>query len=78
MVGYIKTLQMYRGDLEENPLQIGEVVQLKSGGPAMTVVGMDEGQMVVCWADAVGQMHSDKFRSVLLQRVRKSFFARRR
>jgi uncharacterized protein YodC (DUF2158 family) len=33
---------------DENPWKPGDVVQLKSGGPSMTVAGEDEIGMVIC------------------------------
>jgi uncharacterized protein YodC (DUF2158 family) len=33
---------------EENPWKPGDVVQVKSGGPPMTVAGEDEIGMVIC------------------------------
>lgn len=81
MLGYARILQQSRGDLWENPLRVGEVVSLKSGGPRMTVVevGEKEGDMVrVVWLDGVGVMHTEGFIPGLLERSgrKRSFFGR--
>lgn len=47
---------------------IGDTVQLKSGGPSMTVNNVDLDNYVYCdWFDEYGDRHSDKFKSELLQ-----------
>lgn len=46
---------------------IGDTVQLKSGGPAMTVNNVDLDNYVYCdWFDEHGDRHSDKFKADLL------------
>lgn len=80
MLGYARILNQSRGDLYENPLQGGELVKLKSGGPVMTVTeNQGEGMIAAMWADKVGQMHNAIFPEQLLQRAkRRSFFGLRR
>lgn len=78
MLGYARILQSSRGDLYENPLRVGEVVRLRSGGPAMTVTGADEAEVAVVWVNTGGQVQAEKFQPELLERgkARRSFFAR--
>lgn len=78
MLGYARILQTARGDLYENPLRVGEVVRLRSGGSAMTVVEVLEDKVKVVWQDSTGVIHGDQFGPGLLERsVRKrSFFGR--
>lgn len=40
-------------------IEVGSLVQLKSGGPSMTVVGEYDGEMNVKWFDQEGQMQED-------------------
>lgn len=78
MLGYARILEKSRGDLYENPLRIGEVVKLRSGGPAMTVVMMDGERVGTQWLDDMGVLHSGEFGVELVERtkVRRSFFGR--
>lgn len=76
MLGYARILQSARGDLWDNPLRVGEVVRLRSGGPAMVVVDSDGGEVQVSWADGMGAIQEGKFKAELLARAkaRRSFF----
>ena len=82
MLGYARVLNTTRGDLYENPLQVGELVRLKSGGPLMTVSTLTDadGEVLVrcCWHDRAGTIQSLDFMPELLQRSKRSFFSRRR
>ena len=80
MLGYARILNTTRGDLYENPLQVGELVKLKSGGPVMTVSELDApgGLIAVLWHDQYGLVQSATFAPELLQRSKRSFFFRRR
>lgn len=83
MLGYARILNQSRGDLYENPLQVGELVRLKSGGPLMTVSTLTDadGDVMVkcCWHDRAGMIQSLDFTPELLQRTkRRSFFGLRR
>jgi uncharacterized protein YodC (DUF2158 family) len=80
MLGYARILNQSRGDLVENPLKLGELVRLRSGGPVMTVMQVREvdGAVDVVWHDRVGAEHASGYPMELLQRVGRSFFGRRR
>lgn len=82
MLGYARILNTTRGDLYENPLKPGELVQLRSGGPVMTVSMLAEtdGEVMVrvVWHGKSGEVQSQDFSPELLQRARRSFFSRRR
>jgi uncharacterized protein YodC (DUF2158 family) len=80
MLGYARVLNTTRGDLYEHPLQAGELVQLKSGGPLMVVTDLerDDGVIAVVWHDKLGAEHNSGYRAELLRRARRSFFSRRR
>ena len=81
MLGYARILQTARGDLYDNPLRVGEVVRLRSGGNLMTVVEFaDGGKCKVVWQDQLGVVHGDQFGPELLERAkaRRSFFGLRR
>ena len=46
--------------------EVGDVVWLKSGGPAMTVA-TDAGTFVTCmWFDSEGHVHSERFPASLI------------
>ena len=48
----------------------GAIVQLKSGGPAMTVVGPEkEGIRCVWYSEADGQIHSTNVPSICLDEI---------
>ena len=48
----------------------GDVVQLKSGGPAMTVDGYDDAGLVVCsWFGGRAKRRQDRFAEATLQRT---------
>jgi uncharacterized protein YodC (DUF2158 family) len=80
MLGYARVLNQSRGDLVEKPLQAGDLVRMKSGGPVMTVsrVGETEGEVRASWHDKLGVVHSENFPIQMLQRAGRSFFGRRR
>jgi uncharacterized protein YodC (DUF2158 family) len=83
MLGYARVLNTSRGDLNENPLKVGELVRLRSGGPAMTVGKVEiggEGETTVyaSWHDKHGVVQSTMFPVEMLKRVGRSFFSRRR
>ena len=78
MLGYARILNTARGDLYENPLRVGEVVRLRSGGVSMTVVEIMEEKVKVVWQDGMGVVHGDQFGPEILRRVGRSFFGRRR
>lgn len=51
-------------------LQVGDVVQLKSGGPKMTVTGFDEyGQAQVSWFDKDGKANHGMYMKAALELV---------
>jgi uncharacterized protein YodC (DUF2158 family) len=51
-------------------LQVGDVVRLKSGGPTMTVTGLDEyGQAHVSWFDTDGKANHGMWMQAALERV---------
>lgn len=53
---------------EENPWKPGDVVQVKSGGPSMTVAGEDIVGKVICeWFDGKRQM-SGTFNAAVLRK----------
>ena len=81
MLGYARILNQSRGDLYENPLKPGELVQLRSGGPTMTVSAINEVDDVVrvVWHGKRGEVQAQEFSPELLQRSkRRSFFGLRR
>ena len=80
MLGYARILNTTRGDLYENPLQAGELVQLRSGGPTMTVSAVNEVDdlVQVVWHGKSGEVQRQEFSPELLQRAKRSFFFRRR
>lgn len=46
----------------------GDIVQLKSGSPALTVVGVDGAEVTVFWyADEVGEFRSHKLPEIALE-----------
>jgi uncharacterized protein YodC (DUF2158 family) len=50
--------------------RVGDVVQLKSGGPLMTVDGSDDNGMIVCsWFGRKAKRRQDRFAEATLQRV---------
>jgi len=50
--------------------QAGDVVELKSGGPRMTVDNVEGEDAVVCvWLDKNGEKKLGSFRSVMLQKA---------
>lgn len=79
MLGYARILNTTRGDLYENPLKAGELVQLRSGGPVMTVSMVNEVDDVVSvvWHGKSGEVQTQTFSPELLKRAR-GFFGRRR
>jgi uncharacterized protein YodC (DUF2158 family) len=78
MLGYARILNTTRGDLYENPLQAGDLVRLRSGGPVMTVRDEIEGEVRVSWSDKGGEVHTDRFPLETLKRAGTGFFGRRR
>jgi uncharacterized protein YodC (DUF2158 family) len=52
-------------------LEIGDIVQLKSGGPVMTVVKVDGKEAVTCtwYASQQGEFRSQVFPEVLLDEI---------
>lgn len=52
-------------------LKIGSTVQLKSGGPVMTIVGIDDVNKITClwYASAQGEFRTHVFSEVLLDEV---------
>lgn len=79
MLGYARILNSSRGDLQENPLRVGELVRLRSGGPVMVVVQLDEeGGVSTRWHDRVGVLHNDHvFAMETLERARRGWGKRR-
>jgi uncharacterized protein YodC (DUF2158 family) len=51
----------------------GELVQLRSGGPAMTVNSINGDQVDYYWTDSSGQPNADKFPISVLQKFIFSF-----
>jgi len=47
--------------------KVGDVVQLKSGGPIMTVIGDRDGKLVVVWMDWYGHLQDGVFSEVCLK-----------
>lgn len=50
----------------------GDVVKLKSGGPEMTVVEVDDEECFCRWFDSKGQQMSDNFEQVGLEKVERN------
>ena len=51
-------------------LQIGDVVQLKSGGPTMTVHQVNNDRSVICqWFDRDGALKTEPFQPAQLKKV---------
>ena len=50
---------------------VGETVQLKSGGPVMTIVKVDDVHRITCmwYATAQGEFHTHVFPQVLLDEI---------
>lgn len=44
-------LMQYLGEDDANMLRVGDVVELKSGGPSMTIIGIDKGLTAVRYFD---------------------------
>jgi uncharacterized protein YodC (DUF2158 family) len=79
MLGYARVLNSTRGDVYENPLKMGELVQLRSGGPLMVVEEVRaDGIVAVTWMDRGGVAHANAYQPELLKRAARSFFGRRR
>jgi len=63
------------------PLNVGDVVTLKSGSPRMTVtyvgpVALTAGDWVVCqWFDEHGELRQEMFPETMLERVPKALAA---
>lgn len=51
-----------------NILKVGAVVELKSGGPAMTVFATDDSLVYVIWY-AKGQYHTENFYAATLRKI---------
>lgn len=48
--------------MKDGPMEIGDVVRLKSGGPKMTIVSIDESAGASCtWFDRNGKRHESVF-----------------
>lgn len=78
MLGYARVLNQARGDLVENPLSIGDLVRLRSGGPVMAVEGFDDlGRAQLVWASKGGEVQREALSPHLLRRDA-GFFGRRR
>jgi len=45
----------------------GDIVRLKSGGPKMTVLSLENGSVTCKWFDRNGKLHTDEFAAVLLE-----------
>ena len=50
-----------------SPLRSGDLVRLRSGGPLMTVIGIDGDDVKCVWTDWNGQIASDNFPADVLQ-----------
>ncbi|EID0030069.1 DUF2158 domain-containing protein [Vibrio alginolyticus] len=50
----------------------GDVVKLKSGGPDMTIVEIDSEGCFCQWFDDKGQMMSNVFKPVILEKVERN------
>lgn len=48
-------------------MQPGDVVQLKSGGPPMTVESVDPTGVICVWFDAKNNRQNERFLEVMLQ-----------
>lgn len=78
-MGYGRLLNESRGDFVRNPIEVGEKVRMRSGGPVMVVVGgAGEGGLRVVWQDRVGVVHREEVEAGILERARGSFFGLRR
>lgn len=80
-MGYGKLLNESRGDFVRNPINVGEMVRMRSGGPVMTVVGEVGGggtNVKVVWQDRVGVVHREEVEEGILERAGRSFFGLRR
>jgi uncharacterized protein YodC (DUF2158 family) len=53
-----------------NPFNVGDVVRLKSGGPAMTVKTVMDNLVVCVWFTAEGKVVWDKFNHATLDGAR--------
>lgn len=77
MLAYARMASRSYLDIEE-PLRVGELVRLRSGGPVMTVSKVEEGMVRVNWHDKSGMVQGDSLAPALLRRTRRSFFGLRR
>jgi len=63
-------LQQARGDLERIPVDVGELVRLKGGGPVMTVEEeLPDGRVVCVWNGGMA-VQREPFSTELLSRYR--------
>ncbi len=50
------------------PLRSGDLVRLRSGGPLMTVIGIEGDQVNCVWTDLDGHIGSERFPSEAVER----------
>lgn len=51
-----------------SPFSPGDVVRLKSGGPKMTVLKLEDETALACkWFDRNGKVHTDSFPPVMVE-----------
>lgn len=55
----------------KRPLEIGDVVRLRSGGPKMTVERIEKSKSVLCTWFLNGQIQGNDFEPAALKRVKK-------
>ena len=71
MLGYARVLNQSRGDILENPLRVGELVRLRSGGPVMVVMQVGDSEVGVTWMDRGGVGQHASYIPELLVRARR-------
>lgn len=53
---------------KESLFKVGDVVELKSGGPEMTVFSIDDALVYAAWYDE-GQYHTETFYAATLRKI---------
>lgn len=48
---------------------VGDVVQLKSGGPPMVIVAINDGTAVCAWHDSEGKPHTESYPLAALKKL---------
>jgi uncharacterized protein YodC (DUF2158 family) len=55
--------------MADEPLRPGDVVELKSGGPRMTITSIRNDEANVAWFDDEGEQHETGFKVVALRKA---------